>query len=143
MAQGDSQGYWLVKSDPSAYAWEDLERDGTTVWDGVRNALACRHLSAMKKGDLVLVYHSQEGKEVVGVARVAKEARPDRKADDERLVVVDLAAVKRLARPVSLAEIKGEPALKGMALVRQARLSVMPATKAEFERILALAKTKL
>jgi predicted RNA-binding protein with PUA-like domain len=138
-----AQGYWLVKSDPSAYGWEDLERDGRAVWDGVRNALACRHLAGMKKGDLVLVYHSQEGKEVMGVARVTKEARPDPKADDERLVVVDLAPVKRLTRPVTLAEIKSEPALKGMALVRQARLSVMPATKAEFERILALGKTKL
>lgn len=137
------RGTWLVKSDPSAYSWEDLERDGSTVWDGVRNALACRHLAAMKKGDLVLVYHSQEGKEVVGVARVTKEARPDPKAGDERLVVVDLAAVKRLARPVGLAEIKGEPALKGLALVRQARLSVMPVTQPEFERILALGKTKL
>jgi predicted RNA-binding protein with PUA-like domain len=138
-----AEGYWLVKSDPSAYGWEDLERDGRAVWDGVRNALACRHLAAMRKGDLVLVYHSQEGKQVMGVARVTKEARPDPKAGDERLVVVDLAPVKRLARPVTLAEIKSEPALKGMALVRQARLSVMPATKAEFERILALGKTKL
>jgi predicted RNA-binding protein with PUA-like domain len=138
-----ARGWWLVKSDPSAYSWDDLERDGSAVWDGVRNALACRHLAAMKKGDLVLIYHSQEGKEVVGVARVTKEARPDPKAGDERLVVVDLAAVKRLARPVSLAEIKSEPALKGMALVRQARLSVMPVTQPELERILALGKTKL
>jgi predicted RNA-binding protein with PUA-like domain len=136
-------GHWLVKSDPSAYAWDDLERDGSTVWDGVRNALALRHLAAMKKGDLVLVYHSQEGKQVVGVARVTKQARPDPKADDERIVVVDLAAVKRLARPVTLAEIKSDPQLRDLALVRQARLSVMPATEPEFERILALGKTKL
>ena len=140
MARG--RGFWLVKSEPGTYAWSDLVRDGRTVWDGVRNPLARNHLAAMQKGDLVLYYHSGEGKEVVGVARVAREAYPDPTTDDARWVAVELAPVKPLAEPVALAAIKAEPTLRDVALVRQGRLSVMPLPRPAFERILALGKTR-
>lgn len=136
-------GHWLVKSEPSVYAWDALVRDGSTCWDGVRNALARNHLKAMRKGDLVLYYHSNEGKEVVGVARVTREHYPDPTSDDERWVVVDLKPVKALAEPVSLVQIKDDPALAEIPLVRQARLSVMPLPKKAFDRILKLGRTRL
>lgn len=133
-----ARGGWLVKSEPSVYAWDDLVRDGSTYWDGVRNAQARNNLAAMKKGDRVLYYHSNQGKEVVGVARVTKAAYPDPTSDDERWVVVDLAPVKRLARPVTLAEIKADRRLAKIPLVTQSRLSVMPIDAAAFGRILEL-----
>ena len=132
--------YWLVKSEPFKYSWDDFVKDGGTYWDGVRNALARNNLQAMQKGDPVLYYHSNEGKEVVGIARVRREAYPDPTAKDEGWVVVDLAPVKKLARPVTLAEIKADAALKDIPLVRQSRLSVMPLAKAAFDRIVALGK---
>jgi predicted RNA-binding protein with PUA-like domain len=128
---------WLVKSEPGAYAWERFVREGTAVWDGVRNPQAQGHLAAMRKGDLVLFYHSGEGKEVVGVARVARPAYPEAGADP-RFVAVDLVPVRALARAVSLAEIKADRALASTPLVRQPRLSVMPLEPAAFERILEL-----
>lgn len=137
------RGHWLVKSEPGTYAWDDLVRDGSTYWDGVRNAQARNHLKAMRRGDRVLYYHSGEGKEVVGVARVTREHYPDPTSDDERWVVVDLAPVKPLAEPVSLKRIKDDPALAGIPLVRQARLSVMPLPKKAFDRILKLGRTTL
>jgi predicted RNA-binding protein with PUA-like domain len=135
--------FWLTKSEPSAYAWERFAADGSAVWDGVKNPQALGNLAAMQKGDLVLFYHSGEGKDVVGVARVTREAYPDPKAGDPRRVVVDLAPVKPLAKPVSLKEIKADARLAGIALVRQSRLSVMELPKAAFDRILALGDTKL
>jgi predicted RNA-binding protein with PUA-like domain len=135
--------YWLAKSEPFKYSWDDFSRDGSTYWDGVRNAQARNNLAAMSKGDLVLFYHSNEGKEVVGVARVTREAYPDPTSDDERWVVVDLAPVKPLARAVGLAEIKADLALAKTLLVVQSRLSVMPFGKREFDRILRLGKTRL
>jgi predicted RNA-binding protein with PUA-like domain len=137
------RSYWLVKSEPFKYAWDQLVADESTCWDGVRNHAARNHLAAMKKGDRVLYYHSNEGKEVVGVARVTKEHYPDPTADDPRWVVVDLAPVKALAEPVSLATIKADPKLADIPLVRQARLSVMPIPKPAFDRILRLGGTKL
>ena len=134
---------WLVKSEPSVYAWDQLVADGSTTWDGVRNHAARGHLAAMKKGDRVLYYHSNQGKEVVGVARVTREHYPDPTADDPRWVVVDLAPEKPLAEPVSLRTIKADPKLAGIPLVRQARLSVMPIPKPAFDRILRLGKTTL
>jgi predicted RNA-binding protein with PUA-like domain len=134
---------WLVKSEPSAYAWDELVRDRRTYWDGVRNAQARNNLAAMKKGDLVLYYHSGQGKEVVGVARVAKEAYPDPTSDDPRWVVVDLVPVAPLARPVGLAEIKGDARLAKLPLVTQSRLSVMPVERAAFDRILKLGGTRV
>ena len=137
-----ARAYWLVKSEPSAYAWEQLVRDGRTAWDGVRNALARQHLAAMRKGDLVLYYHSNEGKEVVGIARVLRTSYRDPKADDPRWLAVDVEPVRPLAAPVSLAAIKADTLLEGLALIRQSRLSVMPVSKPHFERILALGKTR-
>lgn len=133
-----ARGYWLVKSEPFKYSWDDFVKDGSTYWDGVRNAQARNNLHAMRKGDRVLYYHSNEGKEVVGIARVTKAAYPDPTTDDERWVVVDLAPVKALARPVPLAEIKADAKLANIPLVTQSRLSVMPLPKAAFDRIVSL-----
>jgi len=138
-----ARSYWLLKSEPAKYAWEQLVKDGSTYWDGVRNAQARNSLQAMKIGDLALYYHSQEGKEVVGVARVTGPAYPDPTTDDERWVVVDVQPVKPLRKPVTLAEIRADPKLEGIALLRQSRLSVMPIEPAHFRRILSLGKTKL
>ena len=135
--------HWLAKSEPFKYSWDDFVKDGSTYWDGVRNAQARNNLAAMKKGDLVLYYHSNEGKEVVGVAKVRREAYPDPTTDDERWVVVDLAPVKPLKQPVTLAEIKADAALAEIALVKQSRLSVMPIQKRAFDRILKKGGTKL
>jgi predicted RNA-binding protein with PUA-like domain len=135
--------HWLVKSEPFKYSWDQFVRDGSTYWDGVRNALARNNLRAMQKGDLVFYYHSNEGKEVVGVARVAREHYPDPTTDDERWVVVDLKPVKALKKPVTLAEIKADGALAEIPLVRQSRLSVMPLQKKAFDRILELGGTTL
>lgn len=137
-----ARSHWLVKSEPSTYAWEQLVRDGRTVWDGVRNPLARQHLAAMRKGDLVLYYHSNVGKDVVGVARVARESYPDPKDASGKWLAVDLEPVKALAEPVPLATIKEDAKLAGLALIKQSRLSVMPVAPAHFERILALAGTK-
>jgi predicted RNA-binding protein with PUA-like domain len=137
-----ARSHWLVKSEPSTYAWEQLVRDGRTVWDGVRNPLARQHLAAMRKGDLALYYHSNVGKDVVGVARVARESYPDPKDASGKWHAVDLEPVKALAEPVPLATIKEDAKLAGLALIKQSRLSVMPVAPAHFERILALAKTK-
>jgi len=135
--------YWLVKQEPTKYPWSQLVKDKKTYWDGVRNYQARNNLKAMKKGDLVLYYHSVVGTEVVGVCEVVKEAYQDPTTDDDRWVVVDLAAKKALKRPVTLAEIKEDEALANMALIKQSRLSVMPVTKPEFDRILKLgAKAK-
>lgn len=130
--------HWLVKSEPEAYAWADLVRDKRTDWTGVRNYQARIHLNAMRTGDLVFFYESVTTKAVVGVAEVTKTAFPDKTAEDPGWVAVELKAVKPLARPVTLADIKTVPALANIALLRQSRLSVMPLTAAEFDRILKL-----
>jgi predicted RNA-binding protein with PUA-like domain len=137
-----ARGCWLVKSEPGTYSWEQFAAERGTFWSGVRNPLARNHLAAMKKGDAVLFYHSGESKEVVGLARVTKESYPDPSADDPKWLVVDLAPVKPLAQPVTLAAIKAEKTLAEIALVRMPRLSVMPLTKAAFEKILAMGKTR-
>jgi predicted RNA-binding protein with PUA-like domain len=135
--------YWLVKSEPFQYSWDELVSDGSTYWDGVRNYEARNNLAAMKRGDLVFYYHSNKGKEIVGVAKVVKESYPDPTTDDERWLVVDLAPVITLAEPVSLVTIKGESALADMQLLRRSRLSVVPVDRAEFNHILKLGKTKI
>jgi predicted RNA-binding protein with PUA-like domain len=137
-----ARGTWLVKSEPFKYAWDDLVRDGGTYWDGVRNYEARNNLQAMKKGDRLLYYHSNEGKEVVGIAKVTKAAYQDPTTDDDRWVVVDVAPVKPLASPVTLAQIKDDPALAKIPLVTRSRLSVMPIAAAAYKRILKLGKTK-
>jgi predicted RNA-binding protein with PUA-like domain len=131
--------HWLVKSEPSCCAYADLERDGRTVWDGIRNHAAALHLKAMNQGDEVLFYHSHEGLAVVGIAKVTRTAFPDDSDPTGRFVAVELAPVRRLKRPVTLAEMKAEPALAEMAMLRQGRLSVSPVTDAEWQAILKLA----
>ena len=131
--------HWLVKSEPSVYAYSDLERDGRTVWDGVRNNAAALHLKAMHQGDEVLFYHSNEGLAVVGVAKVVRTAFPDASDPAGRFVAVELAPVRALKRAVTLAQMKAEPALAGMAMLRQGRLSVSPVTAAEWTTILGMA----
>ena len=139
-----ARSFWLVKSEPSEYAYTQLAADGVTLWTGVRNFTARNHLAAMRKGDLVLYYHTGREKAVVAVAKVVGEARPDpTEQAAEGWVAVELAPVKPLAAPVSLAAIKADAKLGDLALVRQSRLSVMPIPKPAFERILALGRTKL
>lgn len=130
--------YFLVKSEPFKYSWEQFNKDGETFWDGVRNYQARNNLKAMKKGDLVLYYHSNEGKEVVGLAKVVKEFYQDPTTEDERWVVVDLAPVETFKNPVTLETIKADLLLQDVALVRQGRLSVMPLKAEEFDRIVQL-----
>jgi predicted RNA-binding protein with PUA-like domain len=117
---------WLLKTEPSTYSWSDLVRDGRTVWDGVTNAAALIHLRAMKTGDEALIYHSGDEKAIVGIARITRGGHPDPKLDDPKRAVVDIAPVRALKTPVTLAEIKAEKALATMALVRISRLSCMP-----------------
>ncbi|HVJ19415.1 MAG TPA: EVE domain-containing protein [Polyangiaceae bacterium] len=135
--------YWLIKSEPYKYPFEQLVKDKKTTWDGVRSFEARNNLRAMKKGDLALFYHSNEGKEVVGVAKVVTEAYADKSADEGDWSVVDFAPVKALAQAVTLTTIKDDAKLADIALIKRSRLSVVPVTKVEFERILALGKTKL
>ncbi|MBL9215731.1 MAG: EVE domain-containing protein [Opitutaceae bacterium] len=130
--------YWLVKSEPETYSWDDLVRDGRTDWTGVRNYAARLHLKGMRTGDQVLFYHSGDGKSVVGVARVTRTAFPDATAKEPGWVAVELAAVRPLPRPVPLAAVKADAALQAIGLVRQGRLSVMPLQPAEFARLTKL-----
>ena len=130
--------YWLVKSEPEAYAWSDLVRDGRTDWTGVRNYQARNHLKTMRPGDRVFFYASVTTKAVLGLAEVSRASFPDTTADEDGWVAVELKPVKPLARPVTLDQIKAEPALKDTAFFRQNRLSVMPLTAAEFKKISAL-----
>lgn len=130
--------YWLVKTEPEAYAWSDFIADRKTVWDGVRNYQARNHLRAMQEGDAVLFYASVGPKEVQGTARVVRTAFPDPSAEDGDWSAVELAVGETFAAPVSLARIKADPKLQDIALLRQSRLSVMPLRKAEYDRILKL-----
>ena len=132
--------FWLVKSEPSAYSWANLVADGKTAWTGVRNYTARNNLRTMRKGDSVLFYHSVVGKEIVGMARVIREAHPDPTATEGDWSAVDLAPEKALPRPVTLDEIKRNGKLKAMALLRLSRLSVQPVTSAEFAEISRMAK---
>ena len=134
--------YWLVKSEPAKYSWEQFEKDKQTFWDGVRNYAARNHLKSMKKGDEVLFYHSNEGLEIVGIAKVAKEAYKDPTTDDEAWVVVDLKPYKRIKKPVSLEKIKADKRLSNMALVRLGRLSVQPVTEKEWNIVMEMGGMK-
>jgi len=136
--------YWLVKQEPEDYSWTDFVRDGATAWTGVRNYAARNHLKAMRAGDQVFYYHSGDDKCIVGLAQVKRAAFPDPSADspDEGWVAVELAPVKPLPSPVTLAQVKADTALKEIALVRISRLSVQPVKPAEFARILKLAGAK-
>lgn len=136
-----ANNYWLVKSEPAAYSWADFVKDGRAVWTGVRNFQARNHLRAMRRGDLVLFYHSVTDKQVVGLARVEKEFYPDPTADEGDWSVVDLAPVKLFTRPVTLEVIKADALLREIPLVKQSRLSVSPLTTAQFQKLLALGAT--
>lgn len=130
--------HWLVKSEPFKYSWEKFNEDKRTFWDGVRNYQARNNLKEMKEGDLVLFYHSNEGKNVVGIAKVVKEFYQDPTTEDTNWVVVDLSPVESLKNPVSLEQIKAEESLSDISLVRQGRLSVMPLKAEEFDKILEM-----
>jgi len=132
--------YWLVKSEPSSYSWEQFRREKETTWTGVRNYAARGHLRSMKTGDEVFFYHSNEGTEIVGIARVSREAYQDPTTEDERWVCVNLKAVRSLKRPVPISVIKKDPRLAHMALVRIARLSVQPVTEEEWAAVLELSE---
>ena len=132
---------WLVKEEPTHYGWDAFVKDKKAVWSGVRNALAQRHLRAIEKGDRVFYYHTGDEKAVVGIAKTLSGAYPDPEDKAGKYVAVDIAPVKRLPRPVTLAEIKADPAFKDFALVRIARLSVMPVTDAQWTRIERMAAT--
>ncbi|WP_276502104.1 EVE domain-containing protein [Terrimonas pollutisoli] len=133
--------YWLAKSEPSTYSWDQLQKDKQTVWDGVRNYAARLHLRAMKKGDEVLFYHSNEGTEIVGIAKVAKEAYQDPTTKDD-WSAVDLKPYKKLKKPVTLTQVKADKRLANMALVRLGRLSVQPVTEEEWKIVMEMAGEK-
>ena len=134
--------YWLVKSEPHKYSWEQFEKDGGTLWDGVRNYAARNNLRDMKKGDLVLWYHSNEGTEIVGIAKVTREAYQDPTTDETAWVVVDLKPFKKLKKPVGLQQVKDDKRLADMDLVRLGRLSVQKVKEPEWKIIMELADTK-
>ena len=131
--------YWLVKSEPSAYSWDDLVKEKQTSWTGIRNYAARLHLRNMKKGDEVFFYHSNEGTDIVGIAKVSKEAYQDPTTDDDRWVAVDLKPVRKLKNPVPLTAIKKDKRLSNMALVRIGRLSTQPVTDEEWKVVLEMA----
>lgn len=133
------KNYWMVKQEPEAYSWDNFVKDGRTAWTGVRNFQARNHLRAMKKGDSVFFYHSVSEKQIVGLARVLREAYPDKTAEEGDWSAVDLEPVKRLAAPVTLERLKADAQLKELPLIRQSRLSVLPVTEKQAERILELA----
>lgn len=140
MAQEPIQ-YWLIKSEPHKYSWEQFEKDQLTFWDGVRNYLARNNLREMKVGDLCMYYHSNEGKEVVGIAEVVRESYQDPTTEDQNWVVVDVKPVQKLKMPVSLANMKADPRLQGIELIRMSRLSVSKLKKDEFDIILSLSES--
>ena len=135
--------YWLIKSEPFKYSWEQFSKDKKTIWDGVRNYGARNNLRDMKKSDLALFYHSNEGLEIVGIAKVSKESFQDPTTDDKNWVAVEFSPFKKLKNPVSLALIKQEPSLEKMELVRLMRLSVSKVTAFEFDKIMLMANTTL
>jgi predicted RNA-binding protein with PUA-like domain len=137
-----TRSVWLVKSEPSVYPFEQLLEEKKTAWDGVRNYEARNNLRLMQKGDLLLYYHSNEGKEIVGLAKVARTAYQDPKTDED-WSAVDVAPVKKLRKPVTLAQIKAHPKLSKMALVKKSRISVVPVTEEELTLVLQLAETKV
>lgn len=134
--------YWLIKSEPFKYSWEQFQKDKKTFWDGVRNYAARNNLKVMKKGDLAFFYHSNEGVEIVGIAKVVKEAYQDPTTNETAWVAVDFAPHKKLKKPVTLAQIKAEPKLAEMALVRFGRLSVQPVTEQEWKIVMEMAGEK-
>lgn len=134
--------FWLVKQEPSKYSWEQFVKDKKTYWDGVRNYQARNNLQSMRKGDLVFFYHSVVGKEIIGIAQITRENYPDPTSDDPTWVVVDLKPIKSMKVPVSLGQIKSNPRLFKIALLKQSRLSVLPLSQTEFKIILKMGQTE-
>lgn len=134
--------YWLMKTEPNTYSWDDLVKDGETFWDGVRNYAARNFMREMKKGDLAFIYHSVKERNVIGIAEIIKEHYQDPSTDDDRWVAVDIKPISKLKREVNLTEIKADDRLQNMALVRIGRLSVQPLKKEEFDIILAMSENK-
>ena len=132
--------FWLLKTEPEAYSYADLERDGSTVWDGVSSNAALKNIRDMRPGDLALIYHSGDERQAVGLAEVTSAPYADPKLGDPKLAVVDVKALRRLAKPVTLAEVKADPAFADFALVRQSRLSVVAVTPEQWHRLLAMAE---
>jgi predicted RNA-binding protein with PUA-like domain len=135
--------YWLLKTEPSSYSWDDLTRDKKTVWEGVTNALALKHIRTMKQGDLALVYHTGSQRAAVGVAEISSNPYPDPKAKDDRIVVVDLKPKAKLAQAVTLDDIKADPTFAGFDLLRISRLSIVPVPPGMWKRIEQLSRTKM
>lgn len=135
--------HWLVKTEPESYSWQDFVKEGRAAWTGVRNFQARNNLRAMRKGDPVFFYHSGNEKQIVGLARVARQAYPDPTADEGDWTAVDLTSVKNVTKPVALAAIKADSGVKDIPMVKNSRLSVTPLTGDQFERLLTLAETKL
>jgi len=131
--------FWLLKTEPDHYSYADLERDGTTVWDGVASNAALKHIRAMRPGDLALIYHTGDQRQAVGLAEITSAPYPDPQAGDPKLVVVDLRPLRQLPQPVTLAAVKADPVFADFALVREGRLSVVPATDAQWARLLRMA----
>ena len=131
--------FWLLKTEPDHYSFADLERDGATVWDGIANNAALMHIRSMQPGDLALIYHTGDQRQAVGLAEITSAPYPDPQAGDPKLVVVDLRPLRQLPQPVTLAAVKADPAFADFALVRQGRLSVVPATDAQWARLLRMA----
>jgi len=131
--------YWILKTEPSSYSFDQLEKDEHAVWDGVKNPVAIRNLRAMAKGDQLMIYHTGDEKSVIGLARVTREAYPDPKKKDSNLFVVEIEPVKRLAQTVTLAAIRADKVFASIALVRQPRLSVVPADEKQWSRLLEMA----
>jgi predicted RNA-binding protein with PUA-like domain len=134
-----SKRFWLLKTEPDCYTWDDLVRDGRTVWDGVANNVALKHLREMQPGDEALIYHTGDERRAIGRAEVISAPYPDPQQNDPRIVVVDVRPLTPLPHPVTLADIKADPAFADFALVRQSRLSVVPVTEAQWRRLLAMA----
>ena len=134
--------YWLMKSEPGAWSWEDQVKDGTAEWDGVRNHQASNNMKAMKKGDKAFFYHSVNEKRIVGIVTISKEYYPDPTDKLGRFGMVDVKALRPFKKPVTLADVKGEPRLENLALVRQSRLSIMPISDDEWQLICAMGETK-
>lgn len=131
-------GYWILKTEPESYSFQQLQKENPAVWDGVRNPVALKHIGAMKPGDSALIYHTGKEKSVVGLAEITSAPYPDPKQKEPGLLAVEMKAIRPLARPVTLAEIKKDPAFADLGLVRIGRLSVMPASRAQYDRLVAL-----
>ena len=135
----NGNSFWLLKTEPNDYSYADLERDGATIWDGVSSNAALKHLRAVQAGDLALIYHTGDERQAVGLAELTSAAYPDPNAGDARLVVVNVRPLRRLAKPVPLAAVKRDPAFADFALVRESRLSVVPVTQQQWDRLMQMA----